>query len=279
MAVNLASKFSPKVVEAYKKAAFTEVGVNQDYDWAGVKTITVYTVNTVDLEDYTRSGTARYGTMTELGDTTQELTLANDRGFTFSIDQGNQTEQMMIKREGRALRRQIDLKITPEIDKYRLNKMSAGAIANSSYASGAISKTNAYSSFLAGQEKLDDALVTTEGRVAFVKPSFYNFIKQDASFTLASEMNAKKLEKGVMGEIDGVKIVKSPTSYMPTDNEFILVHPDATVAPIKLKSYVTHTNPIGVNGKVVEGRVIYDAFVLETVKDGLYTHLASAPSV
>jgi hypothetical protein len=35
-------------------------------------------------------------------------------------------------------------------------------------------------------------------------------------------------------------------------------------------------NPPGINGWLVEGRVVYDAFVLESKKNGIYVHVESA---
>lgn len=114
MAINLASKYSKKVDERFKLKSLTLAGGNKDYDWAGVKTVTVYSIPTVAMGDYTRTGTARYGTASELADVKQDLTLTKDRAFTFTIDRGNYEEQMMVKSAGKALARQIDGVIVPK---------------------------------------------------------------------------------------------------------------------------------------------------------------------
>jgi hypothetical protein len=113
MAVNLASKYSTKVDERFKLKSLTEAGVNRDYDWAGVKSINVYSIPTVAMNDYQRTGLARYGTADELQDTIQTMTLTKDRSFTFTIDRGNHIEQQMVKNAGKALARQIDEVIVP----------------------------------------------------------------------------------------------------------------------------------------------------------------------
>jgi hypothetical protein len=67
MALNLASKYSNKVDERFSILSVTEnIGMNKDYDWSGVKTVTAYNVDTVAMADYTRSCASRYGTPTEL---------------------------------------------------------------------------------------------------------------------------------------------------------------------------------------------------------------------
>ena len=50
----------------------------------------------------------------------------------------------------------------------------------------------------------------------------------------------------------------------------MVAHPCATVAPTKLESYKTHDNPPGINGALVEGRICYDAFVLENKAKAIY---------
>lgn len=56
----------------------------------------------------------------------------------------------------------------------------------------------------------------------------------------------------------------------PGDFGFMIAHPVATVAPVKLEDYTIHQNPPGISGSLVEGRVCYDAFVLENKKTAIY---------
>jgi hypothetical protein len=80
------------------------------------------------------------------------------------------------------------------------------------------------------------------------------------------------LIKGQVGEIDGVKIVKVPSTYLPANTAFLITHQIATVAPKKLQDYKTHDNPPGINGWLVEGRLRYDAFVLNNKANAIYVH-------
>lgn len=273
MAINLASKYSDKVDERFSLLSLTEnIGLNKDYDWNGVKTITVYSVDTAPMANYTRTGTARYGTAAELGDTKVDYTLSKDRSFTYTIDRGNATEQLMIKKAGSSLSRQIKEVVVPEVDIYRIATWSAAAISNSHTATEATTASNAYIQFLTAQAVLDDDKVPMTGRICFVTPAYHNFIKQDSTFVQASDMAQKMLINGQVGEIDGVRIIKAPSSYFPANHSFILMHPSVSVAPKKLEDYKTHDNPPGISGWLVEGREIYDCFVLEAKKNGLYAH-------
>lgn len=272
MAVNLASKYSNKVDERFKLKSLTESVVNREYDWNGVNSINIYSIPTVAMNDYTKSGFSRYGTAAELDNSVQTMTLTRDRAFTFTIDRANNQDTQMTMQAGKALARQVDERIVPEIDIYRLATMSAAAIANGHTATLAVTKENAYESVLAGSEVLDNKKVPVSGRFLLVTPGFLNFIKLSPDFIKSTETAQKSLINGEVGEIDGMKVIKIPASYFPANTSFLIAHPVATVAAQKLEDYKTHDNPPGINGWLVEGRKRYDAFVLENKVDALYVH-------
>jgi N4-gp56 family major capsid protein len=274
MAVNLASKYSGKVDERFKLKSLTEAAVHQDYEWQGVNAINVYSIATSAMGNYARTGAGRYGTPAELDDTVANYLLSRDRAFTFTIDKGNREDSQMVREAGKALARQNDEVVVPEIDVYRLTKWVAAATANSGRPTATnITAANAYSSFLAGSEYLDENKVPTEGRISFVTPRFYNFLKLDPTFLKASDIGQKMLINGQVGEVDGVKIIKAPSSYFPAKTPFVITHKSVMCAPKKLQEYKIHENPPGINGNLVEGRIYYDAFVLDAKKKGVYAWL------
>ena len=274
MAVNLASKYASKVAERFSQKSLAAGFTNREYKWDGVKTLTVYSIDTVALNDYERTGTSRYGTPQELGDTKQEMTVTQDKGFTYTIDKGNNEDQMNVKAAGKTLSREINEVIVPTVDKYVFAKI-AGAATGEMKATAAITKSNAFEAFLNGQEALDDKNVTAEGRVAAVTPAFLKYLKLSDDFVKASELGQKMLINGQVGEIDGVKIVKVPTNKMPENCAFFITHPSVTVKAEKLEDYKIHQDPPGINGNLVEGRIYYDAFVLDAKKDGIYAHFVA----
>lgn len=273
MAINYAEKYAAQVDERFKLASVTTGAVNQNYDFTGVKTVQVYTIPTVAMNDYARTGANRYGTPTELEDTLQELTMDKDRSFSFTIDRGNYEDQMHVKEVGKALARQIDEVIVPEIDVYRLAKIAAGAGATSS--ATAITKDNAYEAFLDGINALTEAKAPMGGRIAYISPAFYKAIRLDDSFIKASDIAQDMLLTGQVGKIENVPLISVPSMYMPENTAFIITNPIACCAPIKLADYKVHDNPPGVNGWLVEGRVYYDAFVLNNKKGAIYKHVTA----
>lgn len=271
MAQNYASKFSSKVDERFAIASVTNAAVNNEYDFVGVNAVNVYSIETVELTNYTLSGSNRYGSPAEINDTKQTLTLSQDKAFTFAIDKRNAEDSVGAKEAGRALRRQVDEKIIPAIDKYRIQKLVEGAGTTATEA--AITKENAYDAFLDGTNALMENGVPETGRIAFVSANFYKCIKLDPSFIQASDMAQDMLIKGSVGMVDGVQIIPVPTSYLPENVEFVITHPVAMCSPVKLAEYITHDNPPGINGTLIEGRIYFDAFVMDQKKKAIYVHM------
>jgi len=76
--------------------------------------------------------------------------------------------------------------------------------------------------------------------------------------------------KGVVSNLDGCNVIKVPSVRLPKNFGFLMVHPSATVAPVKLEDYRIHQDPPGISGALVEGRIVYDAFVMDNKKKALY---------
>lgn len=273
MALNLASKYSDKVIERFSQKSLTEKGLNKDYDWSGVKTITAYSIPTVAMADYTRTGNSRYGTPTELQDTKQDMTITKDRAFTFTIDRGNNDEQLNIKEAGKCLSRQINEVVVPEVDTYRLAVWCAATNTQTTGTATTLTTANAYTFFLTAQEKLDNELVPQEGRICYATPKYINLLKLDPNFVKASDVAQNMLIKGQVGEVDGIPIIKVPATRMPLKTPFVLIKPSCSVSPMKLESYKIHKDPPGINGWLVEGRIIYDTFVFDTQGKAICKHL------
>lgn len=269
MAINYAEKYSPQVDERFKLGSLTTALVNNAYDWLGVATVKVYSVPTAEMNDYTLTGSNRYGTPAELNNEVQEMTLSKDRSFTFTIDKKSEDDTMGVMAAGAALARQIDEVIIPEIDTYRISKLVAGAPTANVIKDTAVTKANAYEKFLSVQEILDNKKIPTGGRICMCTPGYYNMLKLDEAFTKKGDMATKIAINGLVGEVDGVYIIKAPKSYFPENSNFLITNPIVMPAPIKLTEYKIHDDAPGISGHLVEGRIRYDAFVLDQKKDAI----------
>ena len=275
MAINYAVKYSDLVDEAFKLGSLTNSLVNQNYDWIGVEAVKVYSIPTVDLVNYTLTGSARYGEAAELQNVIQTMTLSQDRAFTFTIDRKSVDDTMGVMAAAAALRREIDHVVIPEIDSYRLASLATGA---GNVVSTVATKSNAYEIFLAMQEAIDEDKAPVGGRIAIVTPAFYNYLKLDPAFIKASDIGQRMLINGQVGEVDGVPIVKAPSSYFPATCNAIITNPMCAPSPIKLQDFKIHDNPPGVNGFLVEGRFRYDCFVLNMKKDAIAVNMTAQSS-
>lgn len=267
---NLATRYASQVDERFYKESQAAMALNNDYKFNGVKTVQVYSIPTVPLTDYTRTGSKRYGEPSDLGNSVQEMTLTRDRSFTFVIDRGDKTQSMQVMDAGKALARELREVIVPEYDTYVFNTLAKAASANSHTNATAAAKSNAYELFLNAQEALGNACVPDQGRIAFCSYKFANLLKQDPSFMKYGNLSQEMVQKGILGEVDGTKIVKVPASRLPEGCSFILTHPIAATGPKQLEDYKIHNNPPGISGWLVEGRIIFDCFVLNEKADAIW---------
>ena len=270
MAVNYAEKFSQTIDEQLSKDSLTDKAVNKDYDFDGVNKVNVYSVETVPLNDYDINAKSnRYGTPVELGNDVQTLELTQDKSFTFSIDRKNATDTMMAMSAAKALARELKEVVTPTIDRYRIAKYTAEALVAHTKEETLTTET-AYSAFLEGSMVLFDAKVPAEGRIAFVTSAYYKAIKLDKNFVSSGDKGQEIAVTGAVGTIDKTTIIVAPADYFVKGTNFIICHPMAMTSPVKLADYKIHENPQGINGWLVEGRIYYDAFVLNNKKAAIY---------
>lgn len=275
MTQNLAQKYSAKVDERFSLKSLTAGLTNQDYEWEGVNSINVYSIATAPLNNYTVSGTSRYGTPADLNDTVQNLPISQDKAFTFVIDKKFEQDQMGAKAAGSALAREIDEVITPYLDKYILGVMEAAADINYSYGVS-LTKSNAYENVLKGIGALGNSKVPLNNCVVIGGYSFFNKIRLDSSFLSANEIAQDMKLNGVRGSIEGMPLIVVPDNYLSATTNFLIVNKQSVVAPVKLVDYVTHVNPMGVSGTVVEGRIRHDAHALKSKVAGIYINTSGA---
>ena len=273
---NLASRYSKNVDERFARESQAMMALNNDYEFTGVETVKVYSIPVVPMVDYKRTGANRYGIPNDLTRNVQTLTVKRDRAFSFIIDKGDKLQSEMVTDAGKALARQLRQVWVPEYDSYVFSTLAASATAHGNYATTAITKTNAYEQFLNGMEALGNANVPDQGRVCFCSYRFANLLKQDSAFMKYGNASQEMLIKGVIGEVDGCKIVKVPSSRLPAGCAFILTHPIAATGPKQLEDYKIHDNPPGISGWLCEGRVIYDCFVLNEKAKAVYYHGSQA---
>lgn len=118
---------------------------------------------------------------------------------------------------------------------------------------------------------------------AYTDEQFYSESKtslvtnKDFSFDGAKTIKLYKVKTTDMEDfnrngpiLDGLNVVKIASNRLPEKFGFMIAHPVATVAPVKLAEYKIHLDPPFLSGSLVEGRIYYDAFVLENKAKAIY---------
>lgn len=274
MAINLVTQFLPYVDEIFKKESKKELVTNQDFDWTGAHTVRVYKVSTGEMNDYDRAGTgsgangSRYGSVESLDATTEEFTLKKDRSFTFAIDKLDTDETAQQLAGATALARQQREKVIPEVDSYVYGVIAAGA--GTKPEAVELTPDNIYDEITKATNTLDNAEVPDEDRVIIVSPDVYRIMKKSKDIVMETDIDSDLRKQGVVSNLDGAAVIKVPATRLPKGCGFIMCHPSATVAPTKLEDYKIHQDPPGISGSLVEGRICYDAFVLDNKKMAIY---------
>lgn len=273
MAIELVTKFAPYTDEIFHKESKKSLLTNNDFAWTGAHTVKVFKVTTSGMNDYGRNGPAvgnwsRYGAVGSLDATTEEMTLTKDRSFTFAIDKLDRDETLQQVAAASALARQQRVVVVPEVDSYVYGVMCTKAGTKAEAVE--LTKDNIYTEVLKGSEALDNALVPDTGRVLVVTPAVYTLMKLAPDIIMDSDIGQDMRIKGVISMLDGLAVVRVPAARLPEKFGFMVAHPCATVAPTKLEDYNVHENPPGISGSLVEGRICYDAFVLDNKAKAIY---------
>ena len=273
MAIDLVTAFRPHVDEQFSTESKKALLTNQDLSWTGAHTIKVYKIGTSAMHDYGRGGPSegnwsRFGPVVGLDAVTEEFTLKKDRSFTFAIDKLDTDETAAQLAAAEALARQNREVVIPEVDSYTYGVMCEKA--GHKPAAKALTASNLYPEILAASQALDDAEVPETGRVLVVTPAVYALMKKCKDITMETDVGNDLRLKGVIGILDGMDVQKIPANRLPAGFGFMVAHPCATVAPTKLEDFRVHEDPPGISGSLVEGRICYDAFVLDNKAKAIY---------
>lgn len=278
MSVELTTIYAPKTDELFAAESKISLLTNTDYDWTGAHTVKVWKISTSEMNDYNRNrakgqsevaSVSRYGELIDLNAQTEEMTLKKDRSFIFNIDKLDMDETAQQLAAETALARQLREVVIPEVDKYTYGVMAAGA--GQTVIGDTTTPANIYGLVLAGSEFLDDNEVPETERALVVVPSIYTMLKQSDIFD-KTDVGAEMRAKGVVATLDGMNVIKVPSNRVPANFGFMIAHPSATTAPVKLEDYGMHEDTPLSSGTIVTGRICYDAFVLNNKKKGIYVY-------
>ncbi len=276
--VNLGIKYEKQIQQQFSIGSLLQNRLENNLDFVGAKTVRVHTINTVALNDYDRTAPGnRYGVPEELGDSVQELTMTQDKGFTSIVDKGNSLDQA-INKAGKFVRAEIDEVVIPTKDRYGFVKLAKGAgsiLTNTA----ALDGNNVIERMGAARSLFLNTRVPRVGRTWFVRSEVYDALVKTEQFKNIGQMGGKAIATGQVGEIFGSPVVEVPEDLMPAGVNFLLVHKSAASSPSKIADTKVHIDPPGISGHLVEGRYYWDTFIFGAKAGGIYVDLKTGDGV
>lgn len=290
MAINLAEKYEKRIAEKFYVESVILGKTSREYDWNGTQAINVYTITTVAPGNYTRSGTSRYGTPTEVQDTKQTLPITQDKSVSLTVDKGNNTQQMLIKNAGKVMALELREQFVPMFDKYCLARWSGLMSSAPTWASlvqthvdASITKSNVVEAIFAGVTALRNKGAKISDAYCYIGESNFAKLLLSPEFLNVDKLGERNVENGVLGKIRGIQVVPVPDDYfdhtvntdLTKDINFMIVKKESVLAPTQIQDAKVHQDPPGINGGLLEVRWLYDAFALDTKAGGIYVSTVS----
>lgn len=174
--VGLAAEYLPLLDEIYKAESKTAIlDTAQDrvrWDQA-TGSFYLFETDMVGLGDYSRNGGFVRGDVTA---SWRQYTPQYDRGRQFVVDRLD-NQQSLDMAFGTLGAEFIRTKVNPELDAVRFSLYSKNASDSMKTAENISTGSGAVAAIDLGTEKLDDAEVPYEGRILFVNPTMYRYLK------------------------------------------------------------------------------------------------------
>lgn len=170
-----AQKYLPLLDEAYKADSKTAIlDTLSDYvQFTGANTVNIFNLNPVGMSNYDRNAGFVPGDVTG---TWQPYVLETDRGRSYQVDflDNDQAMGLVVPNLLATVERQH---IIPEVDSYRFAQYAGGAAASNVVTETLSAGAATVASIDLATATLDDAEVPYEGRILFVNPTTYRFLK------------------------------------------------------------------------------------------------------
>ena len=273
--INLAEKYSKKIVDKFYTDSVILGKTSKEYSWDGVKSINVYTLQTVaptnylrpysdDVENHhvTSASLSRYGATTEVQDTIQNLPITQDKAVSLSVDKGNNTQQMLIKNAGVVMARELREQFVPMFDKWCLAQWALNRGGTTIQAS--LTKSNIVEEIFKHVTNIRNEGASVEDAYCYIGETNYALLLRSDEFIQygGGEFAGRNIEKGAMGKVRGLTIVPVPDSYLtkstntdlPGNVQFMTVKKSVVLAPTKIKDAKVHQDPPGISGALLEVR-------------------------
>ena len=293
--IGLASTYLPILDEIYKAESKTAVlDTAQDRVRWDQTTGSFYMFETdmVGLGDYSRNGGFVRGDVTA---SWRQYTPQYDRARQFVVDRLDDQQSMGLA-FGTLAGEFMRLKVNPEVDAIRFRDYSKNAADSMKTAESISTGSGAVAAIDLGTEKLDNAEVPYEGRILFVNPTMYKYLKAGITrYTMNGEngidynvemYNDMRVITVPSGRFNTAITLAQPDAhdgaggYSTTGStiNFMIVHPSAIMQSTVLYSPRIFSPDVfqEANAWAYDFRLAHGAWVKHQKANGIYVN---APSV
>lgn len=293
--IGLASRYLPILDEIYKRGSLTSLldTANERVRWIGAKTANIFTIDPVGLANYSRNAGFVPGDVTGAW---VPYTINVDRGRSFMVDVMDNDESVGMA-FGSLLGEFERTEVIPEVDAYRFTKYAANA--GTKVTASLSTASNTVAAIQTAESVMDDAEVPYEGRILYVSPTIYKYLKEGIT---RYTMNGDPDVNGEVEMYDGMRIVRVPsgrfnsviTLNAPTAHDgaggytasgdamnFMIVHPSAVLQVVKHQIPRIFSPQVNQEADAwkLNYRLYHDCWVLSQKTYGIYVHSPSAPSI
>lgn len=271
--IHFDERYKKGLLDGFNKASDTDdlFDHSLDMEFSGVRTVHVKSLKTEPLQDYDRTADvgngSRYGKTKEVGNEEQTFTMTQDKSLSLSVDKGNNAEVMDKHKVGAIMKAEREEHIIPEVDAYRLRKWAQDAGIH--YELAAAPTTDNIIEYIVKARNYQRNK-GVKGTVTLLIPYEYlDTLMLAKQWINLDSLGGKTLPKGTVGQICGMNVKPVTSESMPANAVFMITYKKSIISPMKIKDFKGHVDPPGLSGDLIEFRMMYDAFVLGKLADGV----------
>lgn len=288
----LAQKYIPLLDEVYKRESLTSFLDTGNAEWTGVNTVKLYNFTPVAMGNYSRDAGYVMGNATGAWET---YTIEQDRARATQIDFLDDEESMSMA-VASSLSETERVSVIPEIDAYRFSKW-AGTTGVSSASATLTSSSDVAGLIATAEAQMDNDEVPYEGRVLFVSPTAYQYLKGNIERRIINSENNVNMNVEFFDDMRILRVPQSrfqsaitlaaPTTaagaggFAPATGakaiNFMIVHPSAILQVMKhrvVRVFSPEQN-IEADAYRINFRFAHDTFIKNNKVKGVYVHTAS----
>lgn len=283
--INLITKTEPKVMERLAQESVTQGLFSNQYNFKGVRTIEIMSVDTVPLTKYDRNLTGegantigkRFGEIVELGDTKATYTMNEEVKYNIGFEKSTNTDQHNIKTASSIISRQDREIVVPYRDKFRLQKLALGAgLTKTNVTAEELNRDNIVETLMKARAALRNEYVPLGKQVLYIGETRAIEMKLAKQVLEIDKVAEKPIVNGVIGKLAGFQLNIVPDDYLPETCAFLVVTKGSAWAPVKVKTSRVITDHPDFDGTAVQYHEYHDCFVNDARKETILAYWTGA---